>query len=114
MGGQVGSSWLMLAHFSLLGTSGAPVLAFAAFRCHAWPILVRLGALRDRFWRVPGGSGEGFGAPGHYFSTFLHACTLASSKCSECDKTTVLVLGEPQQYAGVPYPIRVLNHDSKS
>ena len=95
MRGEVGSSSLMLAHFSLLGASWTRVLAFVAFRCHAWPVLARLGALRARFWRVPGGSGEGFGAPVPYFSTFLHACTLASSKCSECDKATVLVGREP-------------------
>ena len=109
MGGQVGSSSLMLAHFSLLGASGAPVLAFVTFRCHTRPVLARLGALRARFWRVPGGSGEGFKAPGPYFPAFLHACALAWSKCSECDKTTVLVGREPQQYAGVPYPKRVLD-----
>ena len=103
---QVGSCWLICSPWD---ASWARVLAFVAFRCRTGAILMRLGALRARFWRVPGGSGEGFKAPGPYFSIFLHACALAWSKCSECDKTTVLVGREPQQYAGVPYPIRVLN-----
>ena len=85
---QVRSCWLIC---SLLDAFWAHVLALVAFCCCAGPILVRLGALRARFWRVPGGLREGFGAPGPYSSTFLHACTLASSKCSECNKTTILV-----------------------
>ena len=50
-----------------------------------------LGALRARFWRVPGGSREVFKAPGPHFSTFLHTRAPAWSKCSECNKTTVLM-----------------------
>ena len=62
-----------------------------AFRCRAGPIFVCLGALRARFCRVPGGSREDFEAPGPHFSTFFHACAPAWSKCSECNKTTVLM-----------------------
>ena len=91
-GAYIGSCCLLGSPW---GASWARVLAFVAFCCRAGPILVRLGALRARFWRVPGGSGEGFGAPKPYFSTFLHACALAWSKFSECDKTTVLVGREP-------------------
>ena len=99
----------MLARFSLLGASWGLFSHLAAFVASLGRFFPRLGALRARFWRVPGGSGEGFKAPGLYFSIFLHACALAWSKCSECDKTTVLVGREPQQDAGVLYPKRVLN-----
>ena len=44
----------MLAHFSLLGASGAPVLAFVTFRCHTRPVLVLSGLDFGGFRVAPG------------------------------------------------------------
>ena len=49
------------------------------------PHFVRLGALRTRFLRVPGRSGEGFGAPKALFlNTFLRFLTGNSDFVKNC------------------------------
>ena len=85
----------MLAHLFALGRFLGTCSGFGGVLLLRW---ADFGAS----WRAPGSilegsgvSGEGFKAPGLYFSIFLPACALAWSKCSECDKTTVLVGREP-------------------
>ena len=96
----------MLAYLFALGRFLGACSSFCGV---SLPRLADFGASWRAPGEVPGGSGEGFKASGPYFPAFLHACALAWSKCSECDKTTVVVVREPQQYAGVPYPKRVLD-----
>ena len=56
--------------------------AFGASDCvcwRSWPVFVRLGVLRVRFWRSPGRSREGLEAPRPYFSRFLRACACSGA-----------------------------------
>ena len=55
------------------------------FCCRSGPVLVGLGALRTRFWRVPGGSGEGFGGPkAFFFYVFSHTLACNAKKPRIC------------------------------
>ena len=64
----------MLALFFALGRFLSACGASCRVFWPAWLVFMRLGALRARFLRVPGRSGEGFGAPKaiflHVFSHF--------------------------------------------
>ena len=55
--------WAMLALFFALGRFLAAFCNSCCVCCRSWPVLVGPGTLRARFWRVPGGSGEGLGGP---------------------------------------------------
>ena len=53
--------------------------------CRSGPVLVGLGALRTRFWRVPGGFGEGFGGPrAFFFYVFSHTRACNAKKPRIC------------------------------
>ena len=52
-----------MALFFALGRFLAAFCNSCCVCCRSWPVLVGPGTLRARFWRVPGGSGEGLGGP---------------------------------------------------
>ena len=55
--------------------------------CRSGPVLVGLGALRTRFWRVPGEFGEGFGGPkAFFFYVFSHTRACNAKKLRICKK----------------------------
>ena len=71
----------MLAPFFALGRFLAAFCVSCCVCCRSWSVFVRLGALRARFWRGQGRSGEGFGGPRALFFEVFECFCLLSRYC---------------------------------
>ena len=70
--------WAMLALFFALGRFLAAFCNSCCVCGRSWSVLLGPGALLARFWRVPGGTGEGLRGPEALFfdaSSCLQSCT---------------------------------------
>ena len=79
----------MLALFFAFGCLLGMFCGSCCVCCHPRSFFWHLGTLQARFRRVPGGSGEGFGAPDDLFFDVFVACAFAMPKNSGCVKTIV-------------------------
>ena len=68
VGAMLALCWLIFRSWVAFCVSCAPLNRFFGAFGSSWPLLLRLGALRDRFWRVQGRSGDGFWMYFHLFS----------------------------------------------